>query len=181
LGSVTWLREKMEKVNGDLNELSASLKLAWRELSVPSVEDVRGLEYEFGDYFMECFAGRSIDTVDRGEVACLAGMALVFMKPNASAYYLCVYLILVVETLPVRIRGDFTLDFVVLAQTYIALGDEQFAREVCIKHLSSMHLELVVRFIVLSIRHRQELELDLEDARKLSAVCEILKSVINEA
>ncbi|WP_050027241.1 hypothetical protein [Verrucomicrobium sp. BvORR034] len=169
----------MKNDGTEFEDLATKLKLAWRELSVPSVEDVRGLEYEFGDYFMKCFAGLSVDMIDRKEVTCLAGMALVFMKPNASAYYLCVYLIFIVETLPTKIKGGLALDFFIFAQTYIALGDERFVTDVCVKFLPKKHLKLVVEFIDISLSYCDELGLDLEDVRRLNSSCDILRLVIN--
>jgi hypothetical protein len=117
---------------------------AWSDMAAPSQEDMKLMEWGWGESAARAFTGVAPMDVDIKSPGFHAATPLLDLPPRAAAAYLGTYLLSLLQSLEFQESVGLFDDFVTRAHTLTCLTDRVFWDDVIRQHLPSQCQEAVV-------------------------------------
>lgn len=158
----------------DEARLRERIAASWALMPAVPLADLEGVKDEEGPEVFTLFAGLSPLEVDRQSELFDEGFPLLFMSPAAAVTYLGTYMLVLLDTLPLRREGRFVFDHRLRAHLFGMLADRTFICDVVRTGLNAERRGLVIDFIKLCVSSGAVLDLDSEQCADLNEGARLL-------
>jgi hypothetical protein len=147
-----------------------AVREAWAPVPAPPAEDLKFMEWGWGEDAERAFLGVAPVDVDITSSGFFAANPLFDLPPRAAAAYLGTYLMSLLRTLERQKAIGIYSDLVTRAHTLTVLGSERFWRDVIRPFLSPQAREVLAEVVSLFASEREALALTDEQADAMVAL-----------
>jgi hypothetical protein len=152
------------------NLLSEAVREAWASVPTPPPEDLRYMEWGWGESAARAFVGVAPVDVDVRSAGFFAATPLFDLPPRAAAAYLGTFLLSLLRTLEDQRSTGAYFDIVTRAHTITCLATPWFWEQVIRPHLPPKCREVLARVVAFFLSEREMLELNDEEANGMKAL-----------
>lgn len=148
-------------------QLKAAVRAAWAEIEAPPPQDLKVIDWEYGEDAARTFLGVRPEKVDINSVGFMAATPLLHLPANAAAAYLGPYLLSLIEGFQIEEADGFSIDIKTRSHTIYALSSPNFWVDIASPNLSVACISVlgnVTRFI---IEYENTFQLSEEEVRGL--------------
>jgi hypothetical protein len=148
-------------------DLKAEVKAAWAGLDTPPSDDMKIMDWEYGESAERAFVGvRPID-VDIDSAGFMAATPLLELPANAAAAYLGPYLVSLLQGFQIQDAVGFPVDVKTRSHTIFVLTSPGFWTDIASPHLSDACVSVLGKVARFTIEHGDAFLLSEEEARGL--------------
>jgi hypothetical protein len=166
-------------MSSDAQDLRAEVKAAWAAMDAPPPEDMRIMDWEYGEEAVRAFVGVRPDDVDISSVGFRTATPLLELPGSAAAAYLGPYLVSLVRGFQIQQVVGSPADVKTRSYTIAALTSPTFWTDIASPHLDDAcvaALGKVVRFV---IENGEAFLLDEEETRALERLARSVDRRLN--
>lgn len=161
------------------SKLIAQIADAWRSATACSPASLQEVHGEVPESVYELFLGKAPSEIDREEAIDI-GFPLHWMTPDAVATYLCIYMIKIIENMPLKRAAYFLLDHALIPHLFNQLTQDTFITSTS-KHLTRPQLYAVEAFITYALQNASLLKLEESEITALHTTSDSIQSMLKAA